>query len=111
MSHELNKMVDIRAKFIAVSVYTVATENLASFEASARSTIEHDTLVMRGFCEGIVMTNEEQTQVLIVTLWDSKQSWVGAQWEPRIGNAVAEFVTGATAYDVRTFVPVIVVRA
>jgi heme-degrading monooxygenase HmoA len=104
-------MIDITAKFIAVSAYTVATENLAGFEASTRSTIEHDTLVMRGFREGIVMTNEEQTQVLIVTLWESKQAWVDAQWEPRIGNAVAEFATGATAYDVRTFVPVTVVRA
>ncbi len=104
-------MIDITTKFIAVSIYTVATENLAALEASARSAIERETSTMTGFREGIVMTNEEQTQMLIVTLWDSKQAWVGAQWEPRIGKAVAGLVKDATAYDVRTFVPVTVVRA
>ena len=104
-------MIDLSTKFIAVSVYTVTAENLAALETSARSTIEHDAAVLNGFRQGIVMTNEEQTQVLIVTLWDSKQAWVSAEWEPRIGQAVAVFVTGATAYDVRTYVPVIVVRA
>ncbi|HTZ53954.1 MAG TPA: hypothetical protein VMB20_02740 [Candidatus Acidoferrum sp.] len=104
-------MIDSRTKFIAVSIYTVATKNLSAFETTARSTIERDTVVLNGFCEGIVMTNEEQTQVLIVTLWDSKQAWVSAEWEPRIGNAVATFTEAATAYDVRTFVPVTIVRS
>lgn len=104
-------MIDLKTKFVAVSVYTVTTENLAALETSARSTIEQDAAVLNGFCQGIVMTNEEQTQVLIVTLWDSKQAWVSAEWEPRIGKAVAGFVQGSTAYDVRTFLPVTVVRA
>jgi hypothetical protein len=104
-------MIDMRTKFVAVSVYTVARENLAAFEASTRVTIERDTPQLGGFCEGIVMTNEEQTQVLIVTQWDSKQAWISAEWEPRIGKAVAGFVQDATAYDVRTFVPVTIVRA
>lgn len=104
-------MIDVTTKFIAVSIYTVATENLSAFEASARSTIERDAAVLNGFREGVVMTSEDRTQVLIVTQWDSKQAWVSAEWEPRIGKAVAGFVKDATAYDVRTFVPVIVVRA
>ncbi|MGB6986477.1 MAG: hypothetical protein WBD74_10940 [Candidatus Aquilonibacter sp.] len=104
-------MIDLSTKFIAVSVYTVAAENLAGLEASARSTIERDAAILHGFREGIVMTNEEQTQVLIVTLWDSKQAWVSAEWEPQIGKAVAGFVSNATDYDVQTFVPVVVVRA
>jgi hypothetical protein len=104
-------MIDMKTKFIAVSIYTVTTQNLAALEASARSTIERDAALLDGFCEGIVMTNEEQTQVLIVTLWASKQAWASAEWEPRIGKAVAGFVQGATAYDVHTYVPVTVVRA
>jgi heme-degrading monooxygenase HmoA len=104
-------MVDMRARFVAVSIFTVAPQNLSALEASARSTIEQDVPGLHGFCEGIVMTNEEQTQVLIVTQWDSKSSWINAEWEPRIQNAVAAFVTNATGYDVHTFVPVTVVHS
>ncbi len=103
-------MIDRRTKFIAVSIYTVASEKRDAFEASARSTIERDASVLNGFCEGIVMTNEEQTQVLIVTLWDAKSAWANAQWEPRIQNAVAEFTLGAKVYDLHTFVPVTIVH-
>ncbi len=104
-------MIDMRAKFVAVSIYTVASGKRTAFEASAQSTIERDASALDGFCEGIVMTNEEQTQVLIVTLWAAKDAWAKAQWEPRIQDAVAQFTMGAKAYDLHTFVPVTVVRA
>lgn len=104
-------MIDMRTKFVSVSIYTIAREKLSAFEAAARSTIERDASVLGGFCEGIVMTKEDRTQVLIVTLWDAKEAWAKAQWEPRIQGAVAEFTLGANTYDLHTFVPVTIVRA
>jgi hypothetical protein len=104
-------MIDTRTKFVAVSTYTVAAQNLEAFQASTRETIERNARVLDGFCGGAVMTDEQQTQVLIVTEWDSKHAWIEAQWEPRIGKAVASFVTDATTYNLRTYLPVTIVHS
>jgi hypothetical protein len=104
-------MIDTRTKFVAISVYTVAQEHLGALQASARASMEENIASLEGFREGTVMTDENQTQVLIVTSWDSKNAWIDAHWEPRIGKAVADFVTDASAYDVRTYVPVTIVRS
>jgi heme-degrading monooxygenase HmoA len=103
-------MTDMRTKFVAVAMYTVEPERLSAFADAARSTMEREVHRLPGFCEGIVMTDEEQKQVLVVTQWDSKNSWARAEWEPTIGDAVARSVQGAAAYSVRTFVPITVVR-
>jgi hypothetical protein len=104
-------MSDTSTKFVAVSIYTVAARNLAAFQASTRDLLEQNVASLEGFREGAVMTDEEQTQVLIVTQWESKQAWINAEWEPRIGKAVANLVTDAKAYDLRTYVPVTIVRS
>jgi heme-degrading monooxygenase HmoA len=103
-------MIDMRANFVAVSIYTVTTEKLAALGEAARATIAHDLASLDGFYEGIVMANEAQTQVLIVTLWDSKEAWARAEWEPRVGKAVAAFVTDATHFTELTFTPIAVVH-
>lgn len=103
-------MIDMHTNFVAASTYAVASEKLSASEDAARTAMEQRVHRVAGFRGGIVMTDEERTEVVIVTLWDSKESWVRAQWEPTIGDAVAEFVQGARAYDVRTFIPVTVVR-
>jgi heme-degrading monooxygenase HmoA len=103
-------MIDMRTKFVAVSIYTVAPERLSAVADAARSTMERDVHRLAGFREGIAMADEDQTQVLIVTQWDSKDAWVRAEWEPTIGKAVANLVEDAKAYNVRTFVPITIVR-
>ncbi|HEX8806032.1 MAG TPA: antibiotic biosynthesis monooxygenase [Candidatus Aquilonibacter sp.] len=102
-------MIDMRTKFVAVSMYTVTPDKLSAMADTTRGTMEREVRGLAGFCEGIVMTDEEQKQVLIVTQWESKDAWARAQWEPTIGRAVADAVEGATAYNVRTFVPITVV--
>ena len=104
-------MVDTTTKFVSVSIYTVAQQNLDAFEASTRALIEQNVTLLEGFLEGAVLIDEQQTQLLIVTQWDSKKAWISANWEPRIGRAVASFATDATAYDVRTYLPVTIVRS
>jgi len=104
-------MIDLKTKFIAVSIYDVAPENFAAVTKAATLTIERDVSALIGFYEGVVMTDEARTRVLIVTQWSSKHDWAQAFWEPRIGEAVATFVTDATAYDVQTFEPLAIVRA
>jgi quinol monooxygenase YgiN len=103
-------MIDMHTKFVSVSLFTVAPERLSALEDAARATMEQQVHQLAGFREGIVMTDEDQTQVLIVTQWDSKDAWVRAEWEPTIGRAVAAVAKDAAAYNVRTFIPVTLVR-
>ncbi|HTV93814.1 MAG TPA: hypothetical protein VMG98_13950 [Verrucomicrobiae bacterium] len=103
-------MIDVRTKFIAVSIYQVEPENFAAVTQAATQTIERDVVTLAGFFEGMVMADEARTRVLIVTQWSSKHAWAQAFWEPRIGKAVAEFVRDATTYEVQTFEPLTIVR-
>jgi len=103
-------MIDVKTKFIAVSIYTVTAKNFAALAEAAAKTMQHDVPTVQGFCEGVVMADETQTRVLIVTQWLSKQAWSQANWEPRIGEAVATLVQDARSYDVQTFEPLAIVR-
>jgi heme-degrading monooxygenase HmoA len=103
-------MIDLDTKFVAVAIYTVPSDKLATLIGVLRAALERDIPTLSGFREGIVMTDEEQTQVLIVTQWDSKSAWARAEWEPKIGEAVAASAKDATTYTVRTFIPKTVVR-
>jgi hypothetical protein len=103
-------MIDMHTKFVAVSLFTVVPEKLSALEDAACTTMERQVHQLAGFREGIVMTDEDQTEVLIVTQWDSKDAWVRAEWEPTIGSALAAFAKDAAAYNVRTFIPQTIVR-
>jgi len=104
-------MIEVKTKFVAVSTFTIAPENITSFSEAARAVMEHDLPTVEGLCEGAVMTDPERTTVLIVTQWDSQHSWARANYEPRIGAAVAGFVQGAMHYDVHTYEPITIVRS
>lgn len=104
-------MIDLQTRFVAVSVFTVAGQKLAGLIDTAQKSMQREVASLEGFREGVVMTDEDQSQVLVVTQWDSKNAWIRAEWEPRIGSAVSAFAEDATAFNVRTFVPAIIVRA
>lgn len=104
-------MIDAKSRFISLSSYTVAPENIPTFTDAARTAMEHDVAAVEGLLAGIVMVDDvDPSAVLIVTEWDAKQSWVHANYEPRIGAVVAGFVQGAMHYDVHTYESVTIVR-
>jgi heme-degrading monooxygenase HmoA len=46
-----------------------------------------------GWLSTNVFANEKRTRVLILSKWDSKESWGHSMWDEEIGRALADFVT------------------
>jgi heme-degrading monooxygenase HmoA len=104
-------MIDVKTKFVVVNIFSADPQDLPGMARVVQLTAERTGPLQSGFIECIVMASEDRTQLLVVSLWDSKQSWSAAQWDQDIGRELGGVVESATSFDVRTYEPITVVRA
>lgn len=104
-------MIDVRTKFVSVLVFTVNPDDLAGFAREATLAVQRRAPLFHGFVEGIVMANEDGTQMLIVSQWQSRGDWSAAQWDEELGRTLSDLVVGASSFDIHSYEPLTVVRA
>lgn len=104
-------MIDASSKFVAVHSYSIDPNDLPGMTRQVRLIAERTAPLMSGFLECVIMTNEQHTRLLIVSLWDSRHAWSAAQWNEDIGRVVADVAEGAQSFEVHTYESLSVVRA
>jgi heme-degrading monooxygenase HmoA len=104
-------MINMNTKFISVMILAVSPEDMPAIAREATLAMQRTVPVMHGFIEGMVMANEQKTEVLLVTQWDSKDSWSAAEWDDALGRTVSDLVEGSKATQYHTYEPITVVRA
>jgi heme-degrading monooxygenase HmoA len=104
-------MIDVKTKFISVLIFTMAPDETPAFTHQAALVMQRKVPLLHGFVEGAVMANEEKTQVLLVTQWESRDAWSAAQWNDSVSNSLGDFVESASTFEFRTYEPITIVRA
>ena len=100
-----------KTKFVSVLIFTTKPDDLPVFERESKLVLERMTPLLDGFIEGVVMANEQKTEVLIVSYWESRHAWSAAQWDRDVGRAMGDFVGSAENFDVRTYEPILIVHS
>ena len=103
-------MIDMKTKFICVLVFDISPDDMPGAAREATLAVQRQDPVIPGFIEGIVMASEDKKQLLVVTQWDSKESWAGSRWNEDIERALSDIVESASTFQVRTYEPITVVR-
>lgn len=103
-------MIDINAKFVTVLIFQCDPGNLPAIADEAQLTIERKAPMIGGHIETILMANEEKTQLLVVSLWESRHAWSAAQWDQDVGRMITDTVEATISFEVRTYEPITVVR-
>lgn len=103
-------MIDVKTKFVSVVVFTVEPEDVPGFAREASLALQRTAPIHSGFVEGIVMANDQRTQVLVISQWASRHDWSIAQWDEDIGHTLSDLVEGASKFDVHGYEPITVVR-
>jgi heme-degrading monooxygenase HmoA len=104
-------MIDVKAKFVAVLIFQVNPGDLPGMARGVERTVDRKIHTLNGFIGSVVMSNEEKTQLLVVSLWESRDAWSLAQWDQEIGRTVTDEVETAKSFEVRTYEPITIVRA
>ncbi len=104
-------MIDMKTKFVAVFVFGVSADDLPGVAREATLSMQRQLPLFQGFTEGIVMATEDKTQLLIVTQWDSRESWAASRWNDNIEHILSDMVESTGAFQVHTYEPLTVVRA
>jgi heme-degrading monooxygenase HmoA len=59
-----------------------------------------------GLIDVSLLRNEESTQLLVVSRWESEEAWSRSRWNEQMGKVQTDLVEDAKSYDVRSFVPI-----
>jgi heme-degrading monooxygenase HmoA len=103
-------MIDPKTKWISILAFTVAREALREIGRQASDIMARKGPLLNGFIEGIVMADETQTQLLIVTQWESQAAWSSHQWDEEISETLGSLVETSTAFEFHGYEPITIVR-
>lgn len=91
------------AKVIAVVTFNVTSRNVELVERQARNLLQDTAPTLQGFIEGVLLTTEDQTQVILLTHWESRDAWARAEWNEQISRGVAELYEETASYTIKLF--------
>lgn len=104
-------MIDVKTKWVAVATFTISPDQISSFSREASLAMQRNAPLLRGFLEGIVMTNDVHTQLFIISHWDSKEAWSESQWDEHLAQILAGLVEASKGFEFHAYEPITVVRA
>ena len=104
-------MIDLKTKWICITVFTASGDTLRELSHEASLLMERKSPLLSGFIEGIVMTNETHTELLIVTQWESREAWSTHQWDEDVSRSLGEFAQAALKFEFHAYEPITIVRA
>jgi heme-degrading monooxygenase HmoA len=97
--------------FVCATILELAASEFERISQEAAQLARGVAPNLPGFIEVAVLGSEEKTRLLILSRWESKDAWARAEWDNEVGRAVTKLAASASSYDVRTFLPVAIVRA
>lgn len=104
-------MIELNAKFVTALIFQINPGDLPSMANELQRTVKRKIAALKGYIASIVMCNEDKTQLLLVSLWDSRDAWSLAQWDQEVGRTITDSVETAKSYELLTFEPITIVRA
>ena len=103
--------IDDATRFVSVLSFKLQAGDLHATSREVQKTVKERVPKIPGCIGSVVMVNEGQSQLLVVSLWDSAHAWSAAQYDREIGQVVSDAVQIAMSYEIQTYESVAVVRA
>jgi heme-degrading monooxygenase HmoA len=98
-------MVEPKATYVAAFFFG-APRDFSKVSAEAKLFAERVAPQVPGLIDVSLLRNEESTQLLVVSRWESKEAWSRSRWNEQMGKIEADLVESAKSFDVRSFVPI-----
>jgi len=103
-------MLDAKVRYVSALNFNTEPEDFAELSRRMTQFLQRKGPAIKGLVETIVLGNEEKTQLLIVSMWISRESWSLAQWDTDVGREFTDLVQNTRSYEVKSFYPVAIVR-
>ena len=103
--------IDDTARFVSVLSFNQGSADVALLAREVQRAVEQRGPKEDGFIGSMVMINAEEPQLLVISVWESRNAWSAAQYDPEIGRTVTEVVEAAKSYEIQTYETVTIVRA
>ena len=103
-------MGETTAGFVCLTIVDLAPSDFDRVSQQTAHTAQTRAPLVPGFIEAAVLGSEDKTRLLIFSHWTTRDAWAVAQWDDELGRAVADLAKSATSYDVRSFVPIAIIR-
>lgn len=104
-------MIHVQTKWVGVAAFTIDPADIASIAHQAALIMQRNAPLVQGFIEGIVMVDDTRTRMVLVSQWESRESWAAAEWNELLSQALGDWVESSKAFDYHGYEPITVVRA
>lgn len=91
---------------VSVVTFNVTSRDVEIVVRQTRHLLQNIAPTVDGFVEGVLLTGEDQTQVILLTHWESRDAWARAEWNDQIARGVAELYEETASYTVKLFTEV-----
>jgi len=88
---------------VAVVTFNITPVEFERVSSEAGITLKRRLPAIPGFVEGMVLVNEDTTQIRIVTEWESKENWALAELDETIQRTVTDLFQDTGSYRLETY--------
>jgi heme-degrading monooxygenase HmoA len=99
--------VDAEKHVVAIVTFDITAAELDRVSSEVRTAFQSRLPSIPGFVEGMLLVNEETTQVRVVTEWRSKEDWALAEWDETIQRTVAKLFEDTGSYRLEIYFQVV----
>lgn len=99
-------MVDRKAAFVTAFFFGVLPDDFSKVSGKAALFAGRLAPQIPGLIDVSLLRNEESTQLLVVSRWESKDAWGRSRWNEQMSKVLVDLVESAKSFDVRSFVPI-----
>lgn len=92
-----------QTKVVVVITFNVTAQNIGGVLRELRHLLENTAPALRGFIDGVLLTTEDGTRVVLVANWESRDAWAQAEWDEQISRGVVELYEETASYDIKLF--------
>lgn len=88
---------------VSVVTFDVTPRNIEAVARHATQLLRDTGSALPGFIEGVVLTTEDQTQIILMAHWESRDAWARAEWNEQISRGVAELYEETASFAIKLF--------
>jgi len=86
-------------RVVSVVTFHVTAKNFGSISEEVNKEMQDHLSTVPGLIEATLLANEQATRLIVVSTWESKQSWAVAQWDDGIERTIADLFQKTASYD------------
>jgi heme-degrading monooxygenase HmoA len=90
-------------RIVSVVTFHVSAANFNSVREEVNTALQRRVSTMPGLIEATVLTNEQTTRLVVVSTWESRESWAVAQWDEGVDRTIADVFQDTASYDLEFF--------